>query len=130
MTGHRCSMAGGDTAGPTPAVARVAATVTSLTMTVAFGLLALGIEWFWVAFVVGFGGVLPAAVGVTERRGGEGARHDGPDDALATLRRRYARGDLTDAEFERRVERLLETERADAHPHEAGLLDGPGMGRP
>jgi len=32
------------------------------------------------------------------------------DDALATLRERYAQGDLTDAEFERQVERLLETE--------------------
>jgi 3-hydroxyacyl-CoA dehydrogenase len=32
------------------------------------------------------------------------------EDALETLRDRYARGELTDEEFERRVERLLETE--------------------
>jgi hypothetical protein len=32
------------------------------------------------------------------------------DDALATLRERYARGDLTDEQFERKVERLLETD--------------------
>jgi hypothetical protein len=31
-------------------------------------------------------------------------------DALDTLRNRYARGDLTEAEFERKVETLLETE--------------------
>ncbi|MFC7138087.1 SHOCT domain-containing protein [Halobaculum litoreum] len=43
----------------------------------------------------------------TERAG---ADTDSPDAALATLRRRYARGDLTDDQFERRVERLLETE--------------------
>lgn len=32
------------------------------------------------------------------------------EDALATLRQRYARGDLTDEQFERKLERLLETE--------------------
>lgn len=31
-------------------------------------------------------------------------------DALETLRDRYARGELTDAQFERKLERLLETE--------------------
>ncbi|QSG14852.1 SHOCT domain-containing protein [Halapricum desulfuricans] len=31
-------------------------------------------------------------------------------DALETLRERYARGELTDEQFERKVERLLETE--------------------
>ncbi|XVH33736.1 SHOCT domain-containing protein (plasmid) [Haloferacaceae archaeon DSL9] len=33
-----------------------------------------------------------------------------PRDPLATLRDRYARGELTDEQFERKVERLLETE--------------------
>jgi uncharacterized membrane protein len=32
------------------------------------------------------------------------------DDALATLRERYARGDLSDAQFEAKLERLLEVE--------------------
>jgi uncharacterized membrane protein len=32
------------------------------------------------------------------------------EDALETLRARYARGELTDEQFERKVERLLETE--------------------
>lgn len=32
------------------------------------------------------------------------------DEPLRTLRKRYPRGELTDAEFERNVERLLETE--------------------
>jgi len=35
---------------------------------------------------------------------------DEQDDALATLRERYARGELTDEQFERKVEQLLETE--------------------
>lgn len=40
----------------------------------------------------------------------EDATGDDDDDPLAILRERYARGELTEAEFERRVERLLETE--------------------
>ncbi len=35
---------------------------------------------------------------------------DDDDDALETLRDRYARGELTDEQFERKVERLLDTE--------------------
>jgi uncharacterized membrane protein len=35
---------------------------------------------------------------------------DGEDDALQRLRARYAAGEIGDAEFERRLERLLETE--------------------
>ena len=34
------------------------------------------------------------------------------DDPIATLRDRYARGELTEAEFERRLDRLLESETA------------------
>ncbi len=92
----------------------VAGGVTMLTLLVAFGLMFAGVSWFWVAFPVGFGGLLPMAVGVTRRyhRRQETARRptSEDDDALATLRERYARGELTDAEFERQVEQLLETE--------------------
>jgi uncharacterized membrane protein len=35
---------------------------------------------------------------------------DAEDDALDTLRKRYARGELTDEQFERKLDRLLETE--------------------
>ncbi len=38
--------------------------ITILTLGVAFGLLALGVEFFWVAFPVGFGGVLPVVLGL------------------------------------------------------------------
>ena len=113
-----------------PAASLAAGVVTALTLTVAFGALALGFEWFWVAFPVGFGGVLPAAVGYANRRsaacdtrdGADAGAHatdradasehsdDRADVALATLRDRYARGELTDEQFERRVERLVETE--------------------
>lgn len=38
------------------------------------------------------------------------APEDGSEDSLSIVRRRYARGELTDAQFERKLERLLETE--------------------
>lgn len=38
--------------------------ISLLTLGTAFGLLALGIEAFWVVFPVGFGGVLPIALGL------------------------------------------------------------------
>lgn len=41
---------------------------------------------------------------------------DEPDDQIATLRERYARGEIDEAEFERRLEGLLETEDVDAAP--------------
>jgi len=102
----------------------VAGAVTALTLAVGFGLLALGVPYFWVAFPVGFGGVMPMAVGLAryyDQREDDSETTAGEDDALATLRERYARGELTDAEFERQVEQLLETEDVEAPPG----VDGP-----
>jgi uncharacterized membrane protein len=96
----------------------VASTVTGLTLLVAFGLMAAGVSGFWIAFPVGFGGVLPLAVGLarlSQRADDENEDTSSEDDPIATLRERYARGELTDAEFERRVEHLLETESIDDH---------------
>lgn len=45
----------------------------------------------------------------TESRNADRTAH-GSEDALQTLRDRYARGELTDEQFERKLERLLETE--------------------
>jgi uncharacterized membrane protein len=45
----------------------------------------------------------------TTHRSQEPAEDDSKD-ALETLRDRYARGELTDEQFERKIERLLETE--------------------
>jgi hypothetical protein len=108
----------------------VAGVITLAVLTVAFGAMALGVPYFWVAFPVGFGVVLPVAVGLAGRFEASSARTGTPtprpsddaagpvadrdevvhDEALQTLRGRYARGELDEAEFERRVERLLETE--------------------
>jgi uncharacterized membrane protein len=94
--------------------------VTELTVFAVLGAgfvaLFLGVEWFWMIWVLGFAVVLPAVGILVDRypRSGEGstdgAASESEDDALETLRERYASGDLGEAEFERRVERLLETE--------------------
>jgi hypothetical protein len=104
----------------TPLQSAAAGAVTFLTLGVGFGLLALGDPYFWVAFPVGFGGLMPMAIGLArwfesreETRSRSEAtprREDDTDAALADLRERYARGELDDEEFEARVERLLETE--------------------
>lgn len=112
-----------DDADEEPPLAQAAAgAVTALTLLVAFSLMFVGVSYFWVAFPVGFGGVLPFAValakhyergrgrdrGTADRsRRGTGSDTEG---ALEELRERYARGELSDEQFERRLERLLETE--------------------
>jgi len=88
----------------TPVVTGV---VTAATLAVAFGLMALGVEFFW----VGFGGVLPLSVAALEYREATDDRparadRSDADAALEELQLRYARGEFTDEEFER----LLETE--------------------
>jgi uncharacterized membrane protein len=104
----------------------VATGVTTLAILgVAFGAMALGIPYFWIVFPVGFGGVLPLVMADSARRkrassrdcrrDSTGGRRDAgagttDDEALRTLRSRYARGELSDTGFERRLERLLETE--------------------
>ncbi|NGM71585.1 SHOCT domain-containing protein [Natronolimnobius sp. AArcel1] len=50
----------------------------------------------------------------TQNRSQADSQPDDTADALETLRDRYARGELTDPEFEQRAERLLETETVDA----------------
>jgi len=88
--------------------------VSAGTLVVAFTLLAVGFEHFWVTFIVGFGVVLPTATSLAAAKRKEGSQAEttpqDEDDALATLRQRYAQGEISDAEFEHQVERLLETE--------------------
>jgi uncharacterized membrane protein len=81
---------------------------------------------FWVIWIVGFAVVLPL-VGIAtgealdededaDRDPSDQSRRDrdpaaeSDRDPLAELRRRYAEGEIDELEFERRLERLLETE--------------------
>jgi len=114
--------------GPVERFRANAAGVVSLVVLGA-GLAALfaGIEFFWAIWVVGFAAVVPlvamlfseetdaewtdATRGNTPDRDRENGHTTGStDEALRALRERYARGELTDEQFERKVERLLETE--------------------
>jgi uncharacterized membrane protein len=89
-----------------------------------FGLPILNAIDFWVIFAIGYAVVVPL---VSVLRGRDGASHttsraedaadasedasdDDVDAALDRLRDRYARGDLSDEQFERKLETLLETE--------------------
>ena len=77
---------------------------------------------FWAIFAIGYAVVLPlVAIVLGEDEDDSGADRSGSgehervkeDDAeppLERLKRRYAEGELDDEEFERRLERLLETE--------------------
>src|SRR6056297_212368 len=89
----------------TPLEQTVAGGVMALIFVVGFGLLFAGVPYFWVAFPVGFAGVLPMALGLVklyQRRQDSGDTPDSEtEDALDALRQRYARGELTDDEFER-----------------------------
>ena len=112
--------AGADSSHPLAPV--VSTAVTTGTLLVAFSLLALGVDSFWVVFVVGFGGILPVSLGLLEHkatdRSAHGAGTTESETALDELRLRYARGEITHEEFEQRVEELVETERG----------SGPGLG--
>ena len=93
----------------------VASVVTMLTLATAFGLLAVGWPYFWIVFPIGFGGVLPAATAIAgwreaKRKQTQTVRQTGAGGKLATLREQYANGEIDEATFERKVERLLETE--------------------
>ena len=98
-----------------------AGVASMLVLTVGLAALFLGQSWFWVVFVVGFAGVVPL-VGVLSKDDEESGEpsetsrdvdettEESRTEALETLRERYARGELTHEEFERKLEALMETE--------------------
>jgi len=73
---------------------------------------------FWLALAAGFVAIPAGFRGIEwyESRSDDGASGEQADDEqtpLARLRERYTNGEIDEAEFERRVEHLLETESAD-----------------
>ena len=77
----------------------------------------------WLAVLIGGYAAIGPAVGwlsgsreweasdeETDRSQEQNADHPSDEDALETLRNRYAAGELTDEQFENKLDRLLETE--------------------
>jgi len=105
--------------------------VSMLVLGLGFVAMAANVEAFWLVWVVGFAVVVPVVSTLTGEGDEDGqSRRRRPrardsqsadadetetvDDALATLRDRYARGELSDEAFERKLEALLETETPEA----------------
>ncbi|WP_323674837.1 SHOCT domain-containing protein [Halorubellus sp. PRR65] len=102
-----------------------------LVLGVTFGALFLNVDNWWLGFVLGYGVVVPLVSLLTgeevesedepdetdqrmdDALDGRGRVEDAPPskrDAMETLRDRYARGELSEEQFERKLEHLLETE--------------------
>lgn len=98
---------------------RVKSAVGALTLFVGIALAVAGVSNFWLAFVIGWVVLTPLAGALAaryeDRVADESSDGDADErtDALAELRQRYADGEIDEVEFERRVERLLETESMD-----------------
>jgi hypothetical protein len=115
--------------------------ITSVLVTgIWMGAMFTGQEWWLAALLVGYVAVVPIVAMVfgddedvsnwwEDDRVTTTHREDEPeptddtdaestDDALQTLRERYARGELTDEQFERKLERLLEVETVEDLEHE------------
>ena len=73
-------------------------------------MLALTIEAGVLLLFFGLGGLAVFKESATTDRAAEDTAERSKRDPLSVLRERYARGELTDEEFEHRLDRLLETE--------------------
>ncbi len=98
---------------------QVPAIVSLLVLGVALTALFLGYDWFWMVFVIGYAVVLPVLTILSQSLFGrkdksdwreDDSEQDEQQDALDTLRERYASGEIDEREFERRVDLLLENE--------------------
>lgn len=92
----------------------------ALVVVVTFGLTALGAVLApgtvlaMATAIVGWLIVAPVLAILTYYEDDDPAVDAEDDDPVATVRERYARGELTEEEFERRLDRLLETETSGA----------------
>jgi uncharacterized membrane protein len=102
-----------------PVVGAVALLVLGAGLGSLFGVPVLNAIDFWVIFAIGYAVVVPLAALLRgrgtdsadrTRESSVGARETSDDVALDRLRDRYASGELSEAEFERKLETLLETE--------------------
>jgi hypothetical protein len=104
----------GDGVGVDPRVGIVAGVTSVAVLAAAFGLLALDQWWFWIAFPIGYGGLVPLATAVAAQvwRGDDAARSERADDAdpVERVERAYVEGRLDEETFERELEAVLDEE--------------------
>lgn len=98
--------------------------VSTLVTAVWLGAMVTGQDWWLAALLVGYVAVVPITAilfgdeeeteTADDERGERDDSHtastDDGETPLETIRRRYAEGELTEAQFERKLERLLSTE--------------------
>ncbi|PCR90784.1 SHOCT domain-containing protein [Natrinema ejinorense] len=82
------------------------------------------VGWFLLAPIFLFWGEEIAALLVAGRNDTATTEHAAGDDALAELKRRYAEGEIDDAEFEHRLERLVGVEESFADVFSDGSRSG------
>ena len=95
----------------TPDVA-VAGPVSMAVLAVGLLVTMADVPMAWVVWPLGYGVVLPLAIGYAKRRErtSDGRDGTGRDDPLAESKRRYVEGDIDETEFEREVEATLSRE--------------------
>lgn len=118
------------------AVGRLRENLVKVVSTLVTGVWMVGLftgqDWWLAALLFGYVAVVPVAkilAGEHEyeeretREGREESATESTDEALATLRERYAGGELAEAQFERKLERLLEVETVEdaSRYHDSGL---------
>ena len=92
--------------------ATVAGLVSMVVLAVGLVVTAADVPMAWVVWPLGYGVVLPLAIGYAKRRQREPRefRARGEPDRLAEAKRRYVDGDIDEAEFERAVEAAMQRE--------------------
>jgi len=85
----------------------VAAPVSMLVLVVGLAVTAADLPLAWLVWPLGYGVVLPLAIGYATR---ESEQTEDTADPLTELRDRYVDGDISEAEFEAQLEAVLSTE--------------------
>ena len=109
MHGHTMARSGPE--------AGVGAVVSVGVLVVGLAVTAAEVPMAWVVWPLGYGLVLPLAVGYAKRAGEEApvrerGRADGTPDSLERAKAAYVAGEIDETEFERRVEAALEDDAA------------------
>lgn len=92
-------------------VATVVSLLTILTGTI---LLALNFNFFWLAYPIGFGGILPFAIMVSKNYDTQVRENKSEtseeETALEELKKKFVNDEISEEEFENRVENLVQTQ--------------------